>query len=147
MGQPGQSGSSSPLDLVGGIPRMLGLEPSHLPLVGGMFTDPAAQAHQQQFAEAAKALQEYQQEMRPVTMQGMRQAAQMYQPSIDLLRMMYGPDVASFDINQILKDPYTEVYGPEDEEKEKKNKDTRSKKEKQGKTSGTGSWSPLDIFF
>jgi hypothetical protein len=140
---------SSPIDMVGEIPRMLGVEPSHIPGAGFLFTDPAQKEHEKQMRRAAQAMQTYQEQLRPVTMQGLRQSAEMYRPGLQMMEYMYGPEVANFDIEKILQDPYEAFYATEEgkkvkEQMEKEKENISSSKSK--KKSGTGAWSPLSIF-
>jgi hypothetical protein len=97
--------------MIGEIPRALGIEPSRIPGGSMLWEDPAAKKHEEQFKKAAEAYEQYRQEVRPTTMQGMRQAVGMQQPALDLLQQIVGP-TATFDIESILQDP-AQLGGPQ----------------------------------
>jgi hypothetical protein len=88
----------NPLNLLGGIADAFGM--------GG--ESKKGKKHEQQFGKAAQEFEQYKQELRPVTMQGLKQQMGAYQPALGMLEQMYGPQ-AQFDIEALLQDPREQV--------------------------------------
>lgn len=101
-------GGGGPMDLVGGLPRMVGIEPSGLPIVGGMFTNPAEEAQKRQFGEIARVLQQYRQMIPGARRRALSSSLGAFTPANRMLGSMYGPQ-AMVDMSSIAQDPMAEV--------------------------------------
>lgn len=108
-------------DLAGGIPRSLGFEPSNTPFIGGLFNSPAQEMQQAQFANIAKALEQYRPQVAQAQSQALGNSLASFVPANNMLGQMYGPG-AMIDFNTIAQSPVTQAMTQTAPEKAKKPK-------------------------
>jgi hypothetical protein len=98
----------NPIEMLGEIPRALGIEPSRDPILGGYFEDPAARKHEQQFQQAQQQIQDYRPEAQAAQMQALKNLMSLVGPVNQQLERLYGPQ-ATFDLDPATSPLYDDV--------------------------------------
>ncbi len=80
-------------DTIGMFTRAVGIEPSQLPVVGGLFSDPAEEAHAAQMRIVAQGLGAYREPMAQSQTNAINQSLGAYAPANTMMGMMYGPQM------------------------------------------------------
>lgn len=97
-------GGKSPMDILGMPAEMMGINPSTIPIVGGLFGDPAMEAHSEQLRNIAAAYQQMRPEVAQAKSQAIQNSLGALAPANNMLAMMYGPQ-AMMDFQQMGANP------------------------------------------
>ncbi len=96
-------------DPIGGLLDVVGVEPSTLPVIGGMFDDPAEEDLQRRMGEARDRFEAMRPQMADARMYGLRNQLTAFGPANRALAAMYGPQ-AAIDFAPLGQNPMANVF-------------------------------------